>query len=57
MVQFLNVTTTYKLGTESASVSFNKFKLMLSSNPVISMYLLYYYFYMYKQIDFINLCF
>jgi hypothetical protein len=40
LVQFLNVTTTFRLGSECASVSLNKFKLMLSCNPALSLYLL-----------------
>lgn len=40
LVQFLNVTTTFRLGPECASISLNKFKLMLSCNPVLSLYLL-----------------
>ncbi|XP_022178741.1 protein KIAA0100 isoform X2 [Myzus persicae] len=35
LVQFLNVTTICRLGSECASVSLNKFKLMLSCNPVL----------------------
>jgi len=41
LVQFLNVTTTCRLGSECASVSLNKFKLMLSCNPILSLYSLY----------------
>lgn len=43
VVQFLNVTTSYRLGTECASISFNKFKLMLSCSPVLGMHVSYYY--------------
>jgi len=43
LVQFLNVTTTCRLGSECASISLNKFKLMFSCNPVLSLYLFYYF--------------
>lgn len=39
LVQLSNVTTTGKFGTECASVSFNKFKLAFSCNPILSLYL------------------
>lgn len=42
LVQFLNVTATCKLGTECASFSFNKSKLMMSCGPVISQFPLCY---------------
>lgn len=42
LVQFLNVTATCKLGTECASISFSKSKLILSCDPVISWFSLYY---------------